>query len=96
MFGYISVTGMTERNWIWTLYTAAYLLMAICYSGITDSLCLTKKSIKELAKEKSLDLYHIFTDITSALLLSPRSLTTIYFYNNNYPGLIYYNTQHNS
>ena len=43
MFGYISVTGMTERNWIWTLYTAAYLLMAICYSGITGSLCLTKK-----------------------------------------------------
>lgn len=30
MFGYTSVTGMTEENWIWTpVYTAAYLLMAI-------------------------------------------------------------------
>jgi hypothetical protein len=30
MFGYTSVTGMTEANWIWTpVYTAAYLLMTI-------------------------------------------------------------------
>jgi uncharacterized membrane protein YhaH (DUF805 family) len=30
MFGYTSVTGMTEANWIWIpVYTAAYLLMAI-------------------------------------------------------------------
>ena len=30
MFGYTSVTGVAEANWIWTpVYTAAYLLMAV-------------------------------------------------------------------